>query len=516
MSQILNSLVVSDQHLTQETLENIMSNNIESYVLTFTSYPYSQLSNVDREPDIIFIEETSALNPDMLHDIMRRFPKKTYVVLSPADEKKRRDYLRLGIDEVMSLGALESDLGRHLLEQLLTLKELAIAEARIEQSEERFRGIIEHSHDIIILLDTDGTVIYTSPAFGRQMGYETWEVLGQPFSALVHEEDRVIVDHLLKNIHYSDREEGRSIEFKFMRKDGIWRHFETIATNLLNTDTVNAIVLNSRDVTQQKEAEEELDKYRLHLEDLVERRTKELTSALAKEKEVVEQQRTFISMVSHEFRTPLTIIDGNAQIIQSRGENITRDMLEKRAGTIRTAVERLVKLIETMLSAGVIESGKLVMVPEKTSLDKLIRGVCTEQQEISNRHKIAVDIQGLENEVFLDKKLIRQVMTNLVSNAIKYSPVTDDIRINAHVQDNQAIISVQDFGVGIPEKELPKIFQKYFRASTSGGIPGSGLGLCLVKQYIELHNGQIGLQSAPGKGTTVTVRLPMDLKPAVN
>jgi signal transduction histidine kinase len=238
-------------------------------------------------------------------------------------------------------------------------------------------------------------------------------------------------------------------------------------------------------------------------------RSAELTASLEKEKEVVEQQRTFISMISHEFRTPLAIIDGNAQIIEKRGDKLDVETLKKRAGTIRGAIDRLIGLIETILSAHAIESGRLSLNLAPCDMEKILRAAAVEQEDITPSHRIKVKARGLPEMMKLDEKIIRQMIVNLLSNAVKYSPAAKEVLVEASVNDGRIIISVVDYGVGIPEKEIPKLFQKYFRASTSSGIPGSGLGLNLVKQFVELHNGSVSLHSHVGKGTTVTVHLPL-------
>ncbi len=639
MSQILNSLIISDGPDAQAALEVVMSDNLEGYILSFLTIPLAEISGIDREPDLIFIDKNAAVTEEDVAHVVKTFPRKTTVVLDEDSDRDRRQFLKTGVDEVMSLDELKSGLGKHLIEKLLAFRDLADAETRIEQSEERFRGIIEHSHDIIMLLDAEGTIVYTSPAFGRLMEYDEWEVLGQLLADFVHEDDRDYVDRQLKKLA---TETSGSIEFLFRKNDGTWRVFEAIGTNLLRNSMVQSLVLNVRDVTEHRQTEDELEKYRLHLEDLVAKRTQEvqdvrqqadtviaaspdalialdnsgfitfisqhyrlmypksveklqagrhiseafelvvkelrlseidprydemrdwwmkprgtkefrmqnvtwvrlqakrmqddkgivisstnitdykrqqallaqqsdeLSTSLDKEKMIVEQQRTFVSMVSHEFRTPLTIIDGNAQIIESRGPTIGADLLKKRAVTIRSSVDRLVRLIETILSAHMMEIGKLSIYPEPCDLTKVLHDIIADQQDITPAHKIKADIRNLPPVMKLDSKVIRQAVSNLLSNAVKYSPRGDAVMLNAFPENGRVIIEVQDQGVGIPEHELPKMFTKYYRASTSGGIPGSGLGLSLVKQFVEMHNGSVSLRSKVGVGTVVTINLPMN------
>ena len=416
----------------------------------------------------------------------------------------------------MSLVRLQSDFGKHLLEKLLMFKKQTEAKKSIEESEERFRGIIENARDVITLLDEEGTIIYNSRAFERLLEYESWEVLGQSFFDLVHAEDRSPIEKQFKRLIRQESQTtgtGEALEFRFRHKEGHWRIFEAMVSNLLKDDFVRAVVLNSRDVTEQRESGIELEKYRSHLEELVDKRTRELTAALEQEKKAAEQQRIFVSMVSHEFRTPLTIIDGNAQIIQKRGNSLSPEMLEKRTGTIRQAVERLVRLIETILSAHMLESGKMTVSLAPCDLTDILRDVCDVHLDAKPIHEISLNIRNsLPTDMLLDEKVIRQIMMNLLSNAVKYSSPNPLIKVDVYLEVNTVIIQVTDHGVGIPEDELPKIFTRYFRASTSGGIPGSGLGLSFVKQFVELHGGEVKIQSMKETGTTVMVQLPVKSK----
>jgi signal transduction histidine kinase len=253
----------------------------------------------------------------------------------------------------------------------------------------------------------------------------------------------------------------------------------------------NGIVVSTTNITDYKRQQA-----------LLAAQSEELEVALAKEKSIVEQQRTFVSMVSHEFRTPLTVIDGNAQIIHSRGDTIGKEALQKRAVNIRSSVDRLVRLIETILSAHMLDVGKLVVEPKPCDLGKIIREVCAEQQDISPNHRLKVEVRGIPPAMVLDEKLIRQSLANLVSNAVKYSP-------RSNKEGGMAVIEVQDHGVGIPPDEIEHVFSKYFRASTSSGIPGSGLGLAVVQHFVELHHGTVALRSKVGIGTVVTMSLPI-------
>lgn len=236
-----------------------------------------------------------------------------------------------------------------------------------------------------------------------------------------------------------------------------------------------------------------------------------LQQSLEKERELNDLQRQFVSMVSHEFRTPLAIIDGNAQRLQRRPEKISKDRVLKVVTTIRTSVIRLTDLMESVLSAARMEGGRIDFEPRSFDIGKMIAEICGNYAEISRHHKIETDLGSLTKTYHGDVKLLRQVMSNLVSNAVKYSPEGTTVFIRAlQVEDGSIVISVRDQGVGIPKEEVDRLFQRFFRASTSTGIPGTGIGLHLVKHLIDLHGGSMRVESVVDKGTTFEVSLPDD------
>ena len=643
MTHTLYSLLITDKALaTAPVLERILRVTLANYEHHFATCALGEIGQIEDWIDLVFIDDSAGqMTTEDAMAVTHAFKQTTCVVLGDYGAEQRRELLRCGVDEVMSIAELESPLGRHLLEKLLAFKQLAEAQQRAVQSEERFKGVIEHAHEIMLLVDADSTVVYTSPAFARQSGYEEWEILGQSLFEFIHPDDVDLSQRRFAEVCAASPNLPHALEYRLSSKDGSWRQYDAIATNLLTAETVHAVVMNLRDVTAQRQAEEQLENYRQHLETLVEKRTRELVevqarantvidaspdallamdpdgtilfisehyrhsypksapmlvpgrnvvdvfrsvaveiglnetdnrfldvlnwwkaprgtveflmnngtclrlhakqmqngqgtvvattnitdlkkqqsmlaeqaaelaAALETERDIVEQQKTFVSMVSHEFRTPLTIIDGNAQIIHSRAETIDPAMLTKRSATIRGAVDRLVRLIEAILSSHMMDSGRLRSDPAPCDIVSVIQAAVRDQQEIITGHNIVAELSDLPQQMMLDEKIIRQMMANLLSNAVKYSPGKSRVDVSASKQGREVVISVQDYGVGIPEKELPKIASKYFRASTSSGIPGTGLGLSLVRKFVDLHGGQFDIASVEGEGTTVTVRLPI-------
>jgi len=268
---------------------------------------------------------------------------------------------------------------------------------------------------------------------------------------------------------------------------------------------------------ERHEIEKDLADYREHLEELVEERTQEIErqkvqveDALNRERELSGLQRQFVAMVSHEFRTPLAIIDGNAQRLLRRMEKATPERLQKTLTTIRISVSRLVELMESVLSAARLESGQIEMAPSAMAPACLIQDVSGSYAELHQDRRIMLDLDGIPDQIIADEKLVRQIISNIVSNAIKYSPGEGQIWIGGSVDEaDRAVISVRDEGVGIPEVEQEKLFERFFRASTSTGIAGSGIGLHLAFHLAQLHGGLIDFESAEGVGTTFFIRLPI-------
>ncbi len=238
--------------------------------------------------------------------------------------------------------------------------------------------------------------------------------------------------------------------------------------------------------------------------------TASLEDALINEKTINETQRQFVSLVSHEFRTPLAIIDGQAQRIIRKIDKMSRDDIKTSMGKCRSGVARLIGLIESVLSSSRLEAGAIAFNPGPCGLVELLVDVARGQEGIDASHQIVLDIETLPDHVVADEKLMRQILTNLLSNAVKYSPGASTVWVVGHQDGADVVIAVRDQGVGIPEKEIKKLFSRFFRASTSSGIAGTGIGLHLVKQLVEMHGGSISVTSIAGQGTTFTIRLPME------
>ena len=269
------------------------------------------------------------------------------------------------------------------------------------------------------------------------------------------------------------------------------------------------------EVEERRFVEAELSRHQTHLEGLVVKRTKEineqkvqLEKALEQEKEYSARQREFVSLVSHEFRTPLTIIDGSIQRMMRRKNELSPDEVVTRGLKIRGAVQRMTGLIEATLYGSRMDEGKIKMMPSVCDIRRVVKEACDRQVEISPTHKIKVEINALPDNILADFRLMSQVVANLISNAVKYSPQSTGIHVSGWTEGDNAFVSVRDHGVGISKDELPRLFERFFRARTSEGIPGTGLGLSIAKQMIEMHGGKIWVESIKDEGSTFTISIP--------
>jgi signal transduction histidine kinase len=237
-----------------------------------------------------------------------------------------------------------------------------------------------------------------------------------------------------------------------------------------------------------------------------------LEEQLAQEQRLALLQRNFVSMASHEFRTPLTIIDGHARRLSKMKDSISAGQIDERAGKIRAAVLRVTHLIDNLLnSARVIDGGsELYFQPAEMDVAALLHEVCQLHREMVPSAQIVEQFAATAPlPVTGDTKLLFQVFSNLLSNAVKYSPAGGAIEVDAAVTGDSVLVAVVDHGIGIPAADLSRLFERYHRGSNVSGIVGTGVGLYLVKIAIDLHGGRIEVQSKEGEGSRLTVTLPL-------
>ena len=236
-----------------------------------------------------------------------------------------------------------------------------------------------------------------------------------------------------------------------------------------------------------------------------------LEERLEAERQLTALQRNFVSMASHEFRTPLNIIDGHAQRIINLKDRARPEDVAERAGSIRRAVQRMTQLMDALLGSARLFDGeaRLYFHPAEFEPGELLREVLNTHRESSPTAHIVERLDGAPPAMFGDRALLFQAFSNLISNAVKYSPQGGLVRVEASQEADRLVVRVVDQGLGIPEQDLERIFDRYHRGANVTGVAGTGVGLYLVKTVVSLHGGEVEVASREGRGSWFTIRLPI-------
>lgn len=376
-------------------------------------------------------------------------------------------------------------------------------------------SIIESSEDAIISKSLDGIILSWNRAAAIMFGYLEREVIGRPVSLILPDEKRDEDTLIINRIKAGEKIQHYETYRK--RKDGTLVPLSLTVSPILDS---KGVVIGAskiaRDITRQIAADEQLKHYAAHLEDLVEERTRllsetintlektqvELAEALVNEKQLGQLKSRFVSMASHEFRTPLSAIKLSGSLVEKYAGVSDMVNVTKHTGKIKNAVGNLTNILNDFLSLEILETGKVVTNIVQFDLIKFSEEIRDEMQIVArNGQQIVYQHTGTTASVMLDPNLLRNCIINLVSNAIKYSPEDSMIELDTEVTDNEYFITVSDHGIGIPIEDQKHLFEAFFRATNTGTIQGTGLGLNIVSRYASLMNGQITFKSEPGKGT---------------
>ena len=398
--------------------------------------------------------------------------------------------------------------------------EITRAQQVVQRQKEELDQILLNVPRAVVTADKNGIIRIFNPAAEQTFGYAEAEAVGCNVSMLMPEGQQKHHDGYMRS--YAETGMSKFISSGPRRligrhKDGSEFPME-LALGVVGQGKDTGFIGVAKDITEELKAENQLIEHRDLLQkevDLatVELRSKaeELTQALVKEKELNELQRQFVTMASHEFRTPLTIIDGAAQRLMRRADKgcLSPEDAAQRVEKIRAAVRRMTRLMESTLTAARMQEGKIKIEINPCDIGKVVREVCERQQEVAENHVISCDLVDLPETIQADTGCLEQVLTNLLSNAVKYAPDAPDIEVKARREGHQVSISVRDHGIGIDQEDLSRVGERFFRAKTSTGIAGTGIGLNLVKTLVEMHGGSIDVQSEKGQGSTFTLQLPV-------
>jgi len=366
----------------------------------------------------------------------------------------------------------------------------------------------------LVVVNSDGIILMHNPSLARMFGYETDDLIGSGIDGLLP--DSVRAKHAEHRASYDrkpvQRSMGAGMELKGQRKDGSVLPVE-VSLNHFEVDGKRYVMALVSDITLRRLAEDELMRTNVELEDRVEKRTAELKEAqeglkgaLEKERELHALKGRFVSMASHEFRTPLSTIMGSVDLIARYASE--DEKVDKHVQRIRSKVRELTAMLNEFLSLERIEQGFVQVQPAEIDVVhqciehiEELRGLAKTGQHIDYDH------DGPERMVFTDPQMLGHVITNLVSNAVKYSPAGTPVHLRTRIEGERLTITVADQGVGIPGEDQQHLFDRFFRGSNVMTIQGTGLGLNIVKRYLDLLGGTITFTSKPGE-TIFSVDLP--------
>lgn len=371
-----------------------------------------------------------------------------------------------------------------------------------------FEAVFKYATIGILVVDEEGKINMINPHAEEIFGYSQKELLGDKMEILLpknlkskHEDHR---QNYFLNPHA--RSMGIGLDLKAVRKSGEEFPVE-ISLGHYEIEGRKMAVAFISDITERKKIEEALRQLNEQLELRVKERTTELSEALGREKEMNELKSRFVSTASHEFRTPLSVIMSSISLIERYTESEQQDKRDRHIHRIKKSVRNLTDILNDFLSLEKLQQGKMMKEEKTFDLRELVKE-CVEEARTTSQpgQTISYEHQG-ENSVELDPKMTRNILHNLISNAIKYSRPNSPIKVKTFVDRKKVELEVEDNGIGIPINEQKHLFEKFFRANNTEGIQGTGLGLNIVKHYAELMNGSVRFESKSEQGTTFTVTL---------
>lgn len=408
--------------------------------------------------------------------------------------------------------------------------------AGLLNSNEQFDAFFQNAAMGILIANSDGEIVLANNFLLNQFAYgSASELLGKKIEQLIpkryHPNHEGYRNGYIKKPHA--RPMGVGLDLFAVRKDGTEFPVEISLSSYITDEHTFAIAFIS-DITRRKEIEasmlqqkEQLAAINLKIEELnndleqkVELRTmqlqdtlqqlelskNEIAKALSKEKELSDLKSRFVSMASHEFRTPLSTILSSASLLAKYTESIEQEKRDKHIQRIKSSVNNLTDILNEFLSIGKIEDGKLTANHTDFDLKEMITALSTEMQAIAKPGQLISFSYSGKETVHLDPTLLRNVIINLLSNAIKFSPEGGSIVLTSNVTDQTIMLSIKDTGLGISAEDQGHLFERFFRGANVTNIQGTGLGLHIVSKYIELMDGQIEFISELEKGTEFIIK----------
>ncbi|PHM07608.1 PAS domain-containing sensor histidine kinase [Nostoc sp. 'Peltigera malacea cyanobiont' DB3992] len=381
-------------------------------------------------------------------------------------------------------------------------EELSNTQQALVAESQRYQELFEEVPDAYFVTDTKGIIQEANSAATTLLNISKSLLLGKSIGIFVVEKE-VIAFHL-KLTHLRDRAQFPDwkmqeweVNLRPRDKTPIMAAVKVAAIRNQSSELVSLRWL-LRDIGESKRTQAKLQWAE-----------EAMRQALAKEREFSELKSRLLTITSHEFRTPLATIHSSAELLEHYRHLWSEERQQTHLRRIQASVMHITQLLNDVLVLSQDETGKLEFNPTPINLVEFCRDLLEElQQSDRSQHAIVFNSECQCTPANLDAKLLRQILSNLFSNCLKYSPIGSTVRFSVTTANEQAIFQTQDSGIGIPAADIEHIFEPFHRASNTANIPGMGLGMSIVKQAVDLHGGEITVESAIGTGTTFTVILP--------
>jgi PAS domain S-box-containing protein len=382
---------------------------------------------------------------------------------------------------------------RDLSERKRTDAIIQHSEVNLRRNVERVEAILNSSSDAIILTYADGTLQQANPAFTQLLGYQADDLFSKPLAVLVEPDWTTPLN--LGIAAAMESRQPRRIEVVARRQDGTTFSADAVLSPIASDrrQPPSGIICSLRDITERKQMEAEL------------------RQALEKEKEFSALKTRFVSMASHEFRTPLATIQATCDTLRNYIHKMSPEQVAARFEKIQGQVKHMALMLDDVLTLGRLQDGRMEFHPVEIEVNPFCQEIVDELRGLNATHELVYTVALGEGRARVDRKLMRQVITNLLTNAIKYSPQDSTVRFEVHEEDGWLVMHVTDSGIGIPEEDQKHLFMPFHRAANVGEVSGTGLGLAITKQGVELHGGTITCDSTVGEGTTFTISIPIIL-----
>ncbi len=415
--------------------------------------------------------------------------------MSTQDDSERYDLVELKDGRIFAHYSQPQRLGEKIIGRVWSIWDVTESkriEHTLKLNEARFRTLAETTEASIFLIQGN-KLCYVNPAAEELTGYTMKELLAN-FNL-----DKLILNKRVRQVNCQD---GVALseyqEMQILTKNGIQRWLactSVLLDGMLDFGGKAVELITAIDITDYKQFE------------------LELCEALQQAKQVSEQKERFVSMLCHQFRTPLNIISFSTDLLKRHIEKWSVEKKNSYFALVQLGIKQISELLDEILLFGKAEGAKLEYQPVEIELNQFCRDIAS-QVQLANSNQILINFVSQDNctTAYFDPKMLQHILTNLLSNAIKYSPGNSTVILELSRRDENIIFKIKDTGIGIPVEDRQQIFEPFYRGNNIDSIPGTGLGLSIVKTLVDLHGGVIALESEIGVGTTFTVILPSTLE----